>query len=72
MQRKIESLKANDVIRECILNHNDVNDAISSMFESKVAKIISSLPRSHLILLKVVADLVAASEKGQLTEISTT
>ena len=72
LQKKIESLKIDDKLRECVLNHNDVNGAIGAMFESKVAKIINNLPRSHLILLSVVADLVAASDEGQLTEISTT
>jgi len=62
LQKKIESLKIDDKLRECVLNHNDVNGAIGTMFESKVAKIINNLPRSHLILLSVVAELVAASE----------
>lgn len=72
VQKKIESLRVEDKLRECILNYNDVNAAIGSMFESKVAKIIGNLPRSHLILLSVVAEIVSTSDKGQLTEISTT
>ena len=72
MQKKIEQLKTDDKLRECILNYNDVNMAIGSIFESKVQKIISNLPRSHLILLRVVTEIVATSDKGQLTEISTT
>ncbi len=64
VQKKIESLKGNEKLRDCILNYNEVNMAIGSIFESKVVKIINNLPRSHLILLTVVSDIVAASDKG--------
>lgn len=39
------------------------------MFESKVSKIVGKLPRSHVFLLEIIADI--CEDKGQLTEIST-
>ena len=44
--------------KEAKLSCDDINAVINDMFGSKVFKLIKKMPRSHIILLDVIADIV--------------
>ena len=73
---KLESLKGKDIkvneSKEAKVSCDDINAVINDMFGSKVMKLIKKMPRSHIILLDVIADIVEDSNKGQLTEMNST
>lgn len=73
IQRKIDTTSEEQGPAETrmFISIEDAHSVIQEMFESKVTKIIQKVPRSHLILLSVIADIVSDSDKGQLTELST-
>ena len=68
---KGKNLKVNES-KEAKLSCDDINAVINDMFGSKVFRLIKKMPRSHIILLDVIAVIVEDSKKGQLTEMNST
>lgn len=64
--RQAIQLKINGQKEEAV-SLEDVHFVIRQMFESKIQKIVNKVPRSHLILLKIITEEVL--DKGQLTEL---
>ena len=51
------------------IGYEDTLKVVTEMFDSKVTKIVQKLPRSHIIMLTVILEIV--SDRGQLHEMTT-
>lgn len=60
MQKKIETKNFE------LTTVHDTNQVMVDMFEGKITKIIKKLPRSHVIMLQMICEII--SDSGQLAE----